>query len=95
VKANTDTLLALLVQQRRLTQDETIAVLRERARALGIHERGFDLTVRQFQRWVAGAVKQPHPAHCRILEAEFGHSVTDLLAAPPAFAEPSLSSGPR
>lgn len=78
----TDTLLAVLVRQRRLTQDETVAILFERARQLGIREGKFGLTTRQLQRWVAGHVKQPHPAQCRVLEAEFRRPVEELLAAP-------------
>ena len=75
-----DTLLATLVRQRRLTQDETIAVLRRRARQLEIPENRFDISVRQLQRWVAGQVRLPHPVQCRVLEAEFRHPVEELLA---------------
>jgi hypothetical protein len=78
-----DTLLATLVRQRRLTQDETIDALRRRAKALEIPENRFDLSVRQLQRWVAGQVRLPHPVQCRVLEAEFRHPVEELLAPPP------------
>ena len=77
-----DTLLATLVRQRRLTQDETVDALRRRARQMEIPENRFDLSVRQLQRWVAGQVRQPHPVQCRVLEAEFRHPVEKLLAPP-------------
>jgi hypothetical protein len=78
-----DTLLAALVRERRLTQDEAVALLRERARLMGIAGGRFNLTVRQFQRWVAGQVKLPHPTQCRVLEAEYGRPVEELMAPPP------------
>ncbi len=77
-----ETLLATLVRQRRLTQDETIDALRRRARQLDIPENRFDISVRQLQRWVAGQVRLPHPMQCRVLEAEFAHPVEELLAPP-------------
>lgn len=77
-----DTLLATLVRQRRLTQDETVDALRRRARELDIPENRFDISVRQLQRWVAGQVRLPHPMQCRVLEAEFRHPVEELLAPP-------------
>lgn len=76
------TLLAVLVRQRQLTQEEMIDVLRRRAREMEIPDNRFDVSVRQLQRWIAGHVRQPHPVQCRVLEAEFRHSIEDLLATP-------------
>lgn len=76
------TLLRSIVQSRRLTREETLRLLHAHAKALGVT--GFRIDRRQLDRWLAGQVKTtPHPAACRILEAEFGYPVEVLLAPVP------------
>lgn len=86
------TLLRQLVDQRRLTREETRRLLLRRAQALGVH--GFTLELRQLDRWLRGHIKGlPHPAACRVLEAEFGHPVERLLDRDAPF--PPDSSSPE
>jgi tetratricopeptide (TPR) repeat protein len=75
-----ETLLQRLRRERRLTRQETIRVLERRAQLLGVADQ-FTLSMRQLDRWLAGQVEdQPAPVRVRVLEAEFGHSIGELLA---------------
>lgn len=75
------TLLDALVRRRRLTRHEALELLARRARGMGIMERRFALSERQFYRLLHGEVKtRPHPVVCRVLEAEFGCPIENLLA---------------
>jgi hypothetical protein len=56
-----------------------IEVLDRRARDLGIND--FALSLRQVDRWFAGHVATaPRPSVCRVVEAEFGYPVNELLS---------------
>lgn len=72
------TLLRYLMTERRLTRERTVEMLDRRARELGAHD--FTLTVRQLDRWLAGEITQPRLSVCRVVEAEFGRRIEDLLA---------------
>jgi tetratricopeptide (TPR) repeat protein len=75
------TLLRQLITERGVSYPEACEALRRKARALGLRQ--FDLSERHFVRLVNGQVKtRPQPSTCRVLEAEFGHSVDDLLGNP-------------
>ncbi len=75
------TLLDSLVRQRRLTRNEARELLAFRAGGMGITERRYALSERQFYRLLHGEVKtRPHPVVCRVIEAEFGYPIDDLLA---------------
>jgi hypothetical protein len=72
------TLLQQKITRRRLTREEAIQVLDQRAHRMNI--RDFALSVRQLDRWLAGEVTSlPRPSMCRVLEAEFGEPVERLL----------------
>ena len=72
------TLLQALMRERHLTREETIKRLERRAREM--HEGDFALSLRQFDRWLAGGVTTaPRPSTCRVVEAEFGRAIEDLL----------------
>lgn len=74
------TLLDTLVRQRHLTRNEARELLRDRAARMGVTERRYALSERQFYRLVNGQVKtKPHPVVCRVIEAEFGLPIADLL----------------
>jgi hypothetical protein len=65
--------------ERHLTREQVIEVLHRRARDMGV--RDFALSLRQLDRWLAGAVATlPRPSLCRVVEAEFGRPVGRLLA---------------
>lgn len=88
------TLLRKLVGQRRLTREEVRQRLIERATRIGIDR--FNVELRQLDRWLSGALKGlPHPAACRVLEAEFGHPVERLLAFADDEPEPPVRTGVR
>jgi hypothetical protein len=73
------TLLRVLVDERRLTREEVRRCLVRRASRMQIDQ--FSIERRQLDRWLNGEVKRlPHPAACRVLEAEFGHPPEKLLA---------------
>jgi hypothetical protein len=73
------TLIQSLVHERHLTRQEVIKVLERRARTLDIGD--FALSLRQIDRWFAGNVAtSPRPSVCRVIEAEFGFPVAELLA---------------
>src|SRR5947207_267098 len=73
------TLLQRLMRQRRLTREQTLDVLEDRARTMQV--RDFALSLRQLDRWLAADVgTQPRPGTCRVVEAEFGHPIDRLLA---------------
>jgi len=73
------TLLQRLMKDRRLTREQTLDLLDERAVRMGV--RDFALSLRQFDRWLAGDVgTEPRPSTCRVVEAEFGHPIDRLLA---------------
>jgi hypothetical protein len=77
----TRTRLDGLVRQRRLTRNEARQVLVDRAILMGVTERKFALSERQFYRLLFGEVKTlPHPVVCRVIEAEFGYTIEELLA---------------
>ena len=72
------TLLQSLVHERHLTREPLIEVLDRRARSLDIQD--FALSLRQVDRWFLGRVATlPRPSVCRVLEAEFGYPVAELL----------------
>ena len=72
------TLLQSLVHERHLTREQLIEVLDRRARSLDIQD--FALSLRQVDRWFSGRVATlPRPSVCRVLEAEFGYPVAELL----------------
>ncbi|HEY1488848.1 MAG TPA: hypothetical protein VGF84_22255 [Micromonosporaceae bacterium] len=75
------TRLDRLVRERRLTRNEARELLVERAIRMGVTERKFALSERQFYRLLFGEVKtRPHPVVCRVIEAEFGYPIEQLLA---------------
>jgi hypothetical protein len=64
-----------------LTRNEAREQLTLRAVRMGVTERRFALSERQFYRLLLGEVKtRPHPVVCRVIEAEFGYSIDELLA---------------
>jgi len=80
----------MLMERRHLTREQTVEVLEQRARAMGVLD--FALSVRQLDRWLAGGlITRPRPAVCRVLEAEFDHSVAVLLAPGTEASVPALS----
>jgi hypothetical protein len=73
------TLLQCLMTERHLTREHVIEVLDRRARDMGV--RDFALSVRQLDRWLAGELATlPRASLCRVVEAEFGYPVQQLLA---------------
>jgi hypothetical protein len=77
----TRTRLDSLVRQRLLTRKEACEALSRRAGRMGLSECKFALSERQFYRLLLGEVKtRPHPVVCRVIEAEFGCSIDELLA---------------
>ncbi|MDG4767472.1 hypothetical protein O7632_25765 [Solwaraspora sp. WMMD406] len=67
-----------LMTDRHLTREETLRALEKRARVLGV--RDFTLSLRQLDRWLGGEVgTAPRPSTCRVVEAEFGYAVDQLL----------------
>src|SRR6266513_2039554 len=73
------TLLQALMTGRHLTREQVIEALDRQARDMGV--RDFALSVRQLDRWLAGEVATlPRPTLCRVVEAEFGYPVQQLLA---------------
>jgi hypothetical protein len=73
------TLLRRLLSERRLTRPEALAVLKRRAIDLGL-AREYTLSLREFDRYLSGEFKgRAHPLRVRVLEAEFGYSIRDLL----------------
>jgi hypothetical protein len=86
------TLLDLLVRQRLLTRNEARDLLVGRAMRMGVSEQKFALSERQFYRLLFGEVKtRPHPVVCRVMEAEFGYPIDELLALTP-HANDSITS---
>lgn len=74
------TLLAILVRERRWTIDEFCARYAEVARRIGL---SMSVSERQTKRWFAGELSAlPHPAACRVLENMFGRRVEELLQPP-------------
>lgn len=72
------TLLQREMTRRRLTREEVIRVLQQRAAQMSVHD--FALSVRQLDRWLAGEVATlPRASMCRVVEAEFGEPVERLL----------------
>jgi hypothetical protein len=75
------TRLDSLVRERLLTRNEARELLAYRALRMGFTERKFALSERQFYRLLSGEIKtRPHPVVCRVIEAEFGYSIEELLA---------------
>lgn len=75
------TRLDSLVRERLLTRNEARELLAYRALCMGLTERKFALSERQFYRLLSGEIKtRPHPVVCRVIEAEFGYSIEELLA---------------
>jgi hypothetical protein len=86
------TLLDSLLRQRHLTRNEARELLRDRAARMGVTERKYALSERQFYRLVNGQVKtKPHAVVCRVIEAEFGLPIDALLAPAPAIPRPPAS----
>lgn len=82
-----ETLLQALIRKRHLSRPQTVQALDRRARALGVED--FALSVRQLDRWLAGGlVTLPRPSVCKVVEAEFGWPIEQLLA--PHHGEPVL-----
>jgi tetratricopeptide (TPR) repeat protein len=82
------TLLQCLMTKRHLTREQAIEVLDRRARDMGV--RDFALSLRQLDRWLAGDVATlPRPTLCRVVEAEFGYPVQQLLAISGGLVEAS------
>jgi len=80
------TLLQRLMEERHLSHADTIKLLERRARQMGAAD--FSLGERTLDHWLSGTLRTaPQPVRRRVLEAEFGHAVTELLS----FAE----DGPR
>lgn len=71
------TLLQVLMRERHLTREQTVAVLEKRARLMGIKD--FAFSVRQLDRWLARQVGDPRALSCRVAEAEFGYPIEQLL----------------
>jgi hypothetical protein len=83
----TRTRLDRLIHERLLTRNEARELLTYRAVAMGVTERKFALSERQFYRLLLGEVKtRPHPVVCRVIEAEFGYPIEELLAPESAVA---------
>ena len=75
------TLLRALVRERRLTVQEALDALQQRAELM--NERSYALSDRQLRRWLAGDVASLNgvrPANIRVAEAEFGWPIGALLA---------------
>src|SRR6185312_15141007 len=73
------TLLQRLMQERHLTHADTIRLLERRARQMGASD--FTMGERTLDHWLSGTVRtSPQPVRRRVLEAEFGHSIGELLA---------------
>jgi hypothetical protein len=73
------TLLQRLMEERHLTHADTIRLLERRARQMGAAD--FTLGERTLDHWLSGTLRTaPQPVRRRVLEAEFGHSIGDLLA---------------
>ena len=80
IAARQPTLLQGLMRERHLTREQTVELLDRRARSMGI--RDFALSLRQLDRWLGGhLVTEPRPSVCRVVEAEFGRSIQDLLSS--------------
>src|SRR5258708_17998858 len=88
------TLLQSLMSERYLTREQAIEVLDRRARDMGV--RDFALSLRQLDRWLAGDVATlPRPTLCRVVEAEFGYPVQQLLAISGGLVEASSTRQAR
>jgi hypothetical protein len=73
------TLLQRLMEERHLTHADTIRLLERRARQMGAGD--FTLGERTLDHWLSGTLRTaPQPVRRRVLEAEFGHSIGELLA---------------
>jgi len=73
------TLIHCLVHERHLTREQAIEMLERRARSMDIGD--FAVSLRQMDRWFGGRVATtPRPSVCRVLEAEFGYPVAELLS---------------
>jgi hypothetical protein len=76
-----------LVRDRLLTRNEAREQLIRRANGMGLSARKFSLSERQFYRLLLGEVKtRPHPVVCRVIEAEFGYPIGELLSPLPQAA---------
>jgi hypothetical protein len=74
------TVLAREIRRRNWSCEETLTELRRMADTMGV--RGFALSPRQLDRWLAGQVQQPRGIACRVAERLFGYPIKQLLAAP-------------
>src|SRR6185436_9655479 len=73
------TLLQRLMEERHLTHADTIRLLERRARQMGAAD--FTLGERTLDHWLSGTLRTaPQPVRRRVLEAEFGHAVSELLS---------------
>ena len=74
------TLLQRLMEERHLTHADTIRLLERRARQMGAAD--FTIGERTLDHWLSGTLRTtPQPVRRRVLEAEFGHGIGELLAA--------------
>jgi hypothetical protein len=74
------TVLEAETKRRNWSREDLRDQLMRTARAMG--ERQFTVSVRQLDRWLAGAAGTPRPAACRVLERLFDRPVGTLLGLP-------------
>src|SRR5262249_51803217 len=78
------TLLAVLVAQSDRTHEEHVADFNKRAGKMG---ESATLSLRQFDRWLAGDLRTlPRPTCRRVAEAPWGRPIQELLGPPPGAA---------
>lgn len=86
------TLLQQLMTERRWTRAETLKRLA--ARAPSVDADDFTLSLRQLDRMLAGQIETlPHAGTCRVIEAEFGRRIEDLLVFVDRTADPGMTMG--
>jgi hypothetical protein len=87
-----DTVLERELRRRHWGREEALAELARTAREMGI--RSYGLSLRQFDRWLAGEVRAPRGPACRVTERLFGRPIEVLLgpATPP---RRTLTASPR
>jgi hypothetical protein len=67
------------MEERHLTHADTIKLLERRARQMGASD--FTMGERTLDNWLSGTLRTaPQPVRRRVLEAEFGHSIAELLS---------------
>jgi hypothetical protein len=89
------TLLHRLIDERRLTREQALNLLKRRARDLGIADNDYSLSIREFDRYIHGDIKgTPQSVRVQVLEAEFGYPIAALIAPDTRDAVP-LGNGIR